>query len=154
MMQVMLDNWITLIGLLSAPIVGVFGYIFGGRKRLNLELERSNVSIKKDNSDAVSSMQEVYNKFLEDYKERMNDVSNELKEVKANNKSIQNQFNEIQLAYAKEVEQRLHWEKSHNELRIKYNILEKEYETLKAFCENLKKMVDKNSKTNAVTRKI
>lgn len=141
-----MENWITLISLLTAPFVGVIGYIFGGKKKLNLELESQNIGIKKDNSDAVSSMQIVYNKFLEDYKERMNDVMNELKEVKDNNKSIQNQFNEIQLAYAKEVEQRLHWEKSHKDLQKKYDLLEKEYEALKTFCENLKKLVDKNSK--------
>jgi hypothetical protein len=119
-MDFLYNNWIAIIGLLSAPLA----YFFGGKQKQNVEL-------KKSNSDAVSSMQAVYDQFLADYKTRMDEVMSELKESKLNYIELQKQFNAIHLSYSKEVEVSQNWEKLHRELDKKYKELVKSHEILK-----------------------
>lgn len=119
-MDFLYNNWIAIIGLISAPLA----YFFGGKQKQNVEL-------KKSNSDAVSSMQAVYDQFLADYKTRMDEVMSELKESKLNYIELQKQFNAIHLSYSKEVEVSQNWEKLHRELDKKYKELVKSHEILK-----------------------
>jgi hypothetical protein len=51
---------------------------------------------------------------------------------------MQGQFNDIQIAYAREVEMSQNWEKLHRELTEKYNALEKDHEELKSLYSKLK----------------
>jgi hypothetical protein len=127
-MEFLYNNWLAILGLLSAPIA----YIFGGKQKQNVEL-------KKSNSDAVASMQAVYDQFLTDYRARMDEVMAELKESKLNYIELQKQFNAIHLSYSKEVEVSQNWEKLHRELDKKYKELEKSHETLKKDHELLRK---------------
>lgn len=115
------------IGVISTPI----GYFLGGKQAKRIE-------IKKSNADAVSAMQSVYDQFLEDYKSRMAEVMAELTSVKDTNTILQQQFNEIHLQYAKEVEKSQNWEKLHRELNQKYIELEKDHDKLKMLYEKLK----------------
>jgi molecular chaperone GrpE (heat shock protein) len=77
----------------------------------------------------------------------MNEVMLELASIKEHNKQLQSQFNDIQLAYAKEVEKSQNWEKLHRELSDKYNSLEKDHDSLKVLYEKLKADFDKYKKT-------
>lgn len=115
------ENWFALIGYLSGPIA----WIVSGRL--------------KEKSDAVSSMQLMYDGFIGDYKNRMDEVMKELMDMRVHNRALQNSFNEIQLAYAKETEISNKWQMLHNELETKYNKLQKDYESLKAEVNKLKK---------------
>lgn len=118
-------------GLISAPMM----YFLGGKQAKNIEL-------KKSNADAVGTMQSVYDQFLADYKNRMVEVMTELSDVKETNKTLQKQFNEITISYAREVEMSQNWEKLHRELKDKYNILEGQYEKLKKDHDKLKSEFD------------
>ena len=127
MIEFFTNYWHTLLTTVSIPIA----YLFGGKQKQKLEL-------RKSGTDAVQSMQSVYDSFLSDYKEQRDEILFELKEVRIHNKELQRQFNEIQLAYAKEVETSQNWEKLHKELTDKYKSLEKAHEALKTDHEKLR----------------
>jgi predicted nuclease with TOPRIM domain len=122
-MNFFIENWLALIGFITTPIA----WVFGGRM--------------KAKSDAVTSMQSMYDGFLSDYKDRMTEVMTELSEIRKHNRDLQNKFNEIQLAYAREIEVSQNWERQHKILEGKYNKLQKDYDTLKLEVNKLKKGV-------------
>ena len=135
-MNFFIENWLAIVGLLSAPLA----WVFGGKQAKKVE-------IKKANGDAVATMQSVYDQFLQDYKDRMNEVMADLNFVKDHNRELQTQFNKIQLDYAKEVERSQNWEKLHRELTAKYAVLERDYDELKGLYEKLKADFDKHKRT-------
>ena len=111
------------------------------------------VNRKSNKADFVEKIQSIYDKWVEDnqvrnteLKEDRDLLKSELKELKDDFRELQKQFNNIQLAYVKEVEQSQNWEKLHRELTDKYNELSKDHEELKAFCEKLKIELDKYKK--------
>ena len=122
------DNWMGIIGVLSAPLA----YVFGGKQRQNVEL-------KKGNADAVSTMQTVYDDFLKDYKYRMDEVMNELKQSRLNYTDLQHQFNTMNISYTQEVEVSQNWEKLHSEMTRKYDALKKDHDLLRKEVEALRK---------------
>ena len=122
------DNWMGIIGVISAPLA----YVFGGKQRQNVEL-------KKGNADAVSTMQSVYDDFLQDYKYRMDEVMDELKQSRLNYNELQRQFNSMNLSYTHEVEVSQNWEKLHREMTIKYDALKKDHDLLRKEVEALRK---------------
>lgn len=134
-MNFFIENWVAILGFLSAPLA----WIFGGKQAKKVE-------IKKANGDAVATMQSVYDQFLTDYKDRMAEVMTDLNLVKDHNRELQTQFNKIQLDYAKEVERSQNWEKLHRELTAKYAVLERDYDELKGLYEKLKADFDKHKK--------
>jgi hypothetical protein len=127
-MNFLADNWLTLMGFLSAPIM----WFLGGKQAKKVE-------IKKASADAVATMQSVYDEFLSHYKDRMAEVLSELTTVKNSNIDLQRQFNEIHLQLAKEVESSQHWKNKFSGLEIKYLTLEKDHEALKKQFETYKK---------------
>jgi len=113
------------------------------------------VNRKSKKADFISQMQSIYDKWVEDADKKQTDLKEEItslrtdvKELRNHERDLQKQFNEIQLAYAKEVERSQNWEKLHRELTEKYNTLEKEYETLKREHDSLKKEFDLYKKNN------
>jgi len=138
------ENWMVLVGAITTPIA----WIFGGKQAKAQELKKGEAEIKRGNADAVATMQGVYDQFLEDYKVRMSEVMIELTDVKDHYKGLQKQFNDIQLAYAKEVERSQNWEKLHRELTDKYKVLEKDYDELKSLYEKLKQDFDRHRKAS------
>jgi hypothetical protein len=107
------EYWQTIIATLAAPVA----WFFGGRA--------------KQRQDAVSTMKTMYDDFLTVYKNRMDEVMQEVVEIKKHNLTLQTDFNNIQMSYAKEVEKSQNWEKLHNELNKKYTDLKGLYEKLK-----------------------
>lgn len=111
------------------------------------------VNRKTNKADFVEKIQSIYDKWVEDnqvrnaeLKEDRDLLKSELQNIKDDFRELQKQFNSIQLAYAKEVEQSQNWEKLHRELTDKYNELSKDHEALKTFCEKLKLELDKYKK--------
>jgi hypothetical protein len=70
----------------------------------------------------------------------------QIDELRAQTTIMQGQFNTIQIAYAKEVEQSQNWEKLHRELTDKYNELASKHEDLKGLYSKLKEDFDKHKK--------
>lgn len=100
---------------------------------------------KKSSVDAVKSISSMYDDFSAHYKIRMDEMQIEIANIKAHSLSIQLQFNEMTLAYGREVEISQNWEKLNVELKSKYdkllkdhlalqkdhNLLKKDYESFK-----------------------
>jgi molecular chaperone GrpE (heat shock protein) len=138
-------NWeivLAAAGFLSAPIA----WIFGGKQAKKVE-------IKNSSADFIEKIQGIYDKWVEDGDKKQSDLKqdienlkSEMKEMREHERSIQKQFNSIQLAYAKEVEQSQNWEKLHRQLLVKYDALEKAHEELKQFCTKLKAELDRHKK--------
>jgi len=88
------------------------------------------VNRKTNKADFIEKIQSIYDKWVEDnqirnaeLKEDRDLLKSELQNLKEDFRELQKQFNSIQLAYAKEVEQSQNWEKLHRELTDKYNEL-------------------------------
>jgi predicted nuclease with TOPRIM domain len=120
MVNFLYEYWQTILATLSAPVM----WFFGGRA--------------KQRQDAVSTMKVMYDDFLTVYKNRMDEVMAEVVEIKKHNLTLQTDFNNIQMSYAKEVEKSQNWEKLHRVLTDKYNELAKDHENLKGLYDKLK----------------
>jgi predicted nuclease with TOPRIM domain len=127
-MNFLIEYWQTILATLSAPVM----WFFGGRA--------------KQRQDAVSTMKVMYDDFLTVYKNRMDEVMLEVVEIKKHNLTLQTDFNNIQMSYAKEVEKSQNWEKLHRQLTDKYNELAKDHESLKGLYSKLKEDFDKHKK--------
>jgi predicted nuclease with TOPRIM domain len=122
------EYWQAILAALSAPIA----WFFGGKA--------------KARQDAVSTMKVMYDDFLTVYKNRMDEVMAEVVAIKKHNLTLQTDFNNIQMSYAKEVEKSQNWEKLHRQLTDKYNELAKDHESLKGLYAKLKTDFDNHKK--------
>ena len=114
------EYWQEILAALTAPVA----WFFGGKA--------------KAKQDAVSTMKVMYDDFLTVYKNRMDEVMQEVVEIKKHNLTLQTDFNNIQMSYAKEVEKSQNWEKLHRVLTDKYNELAKDHDKLKGLYDKLK----------------
>ena len=119
-MNFIYDYWQAILAALTAPVA----WFFGGKA--------------KAKQDAVSTMKVMYDDFLTVYKNRMDEVMAEVVEIKKHNLTLQTDFNNIQMSYAKEVEKSQNWEKLHRVLTDKYTELAKDHENLKGLYDKLK----------------
>jgi predicted nuclease with TOPRIM domain len=122
------DYWQAILAALTAPVA----WFFGGKA--------------KAKQDAVSTMKVMYDDFLTVYKNRMDEVMQEVVDIKKHNLTLQTDFNNIQMSYAKEVEKSQNWEKLHRVLTDKYNELAKDHEQLKGLYSKLKIDFDNHKK--------
>ena len=152
-MNFLVENWLTLMGFLSAPIM----YFLGGRQEKNQQLKKGDVEIEIVEVDYAVKVRELYESLLDqankdkeslkldkdaiitEFKSEREYLRTQIDELKKQASNMQDQFNSIQLAYAKEVEQSQNWEKLHRELLAKYNSLEALYEKLKEDFDKHKK---------------
>lgn len=152
-MNFLVENWLTLMGFLSAPVM----YFLGGRQEKNQQLKKGDVEIETAEVDYAVKVRELYESLLEqankdkeslkldkdaiitEFKSEREYLRTQIDELKKQASNMQDQFNSIQLAYAKEVEQSQNWEKLHRELLAKYNSLEALYEKLKEDFDKHKK---------------
>lgn len=136
MTQIDITNYLPFIGLiLGYPLL----WYFGGKRKSDSEIKKSDV-------DAVARMSEMYDTFLGQYKERMDELREEVQIVRNHYKTIQKQFNDMSLAYAREVEVSQNWEKMHRDLKEKYDELFKNHEALQKDHDALRKDYEKFKK--------
>lgn len=147
--------------LLGLPITAIVGWFLGGRQVKNQELKKGVVDIKTAEIDYATKVGDLYESLLAEQKKDKETLKGErdqtLKDAKEDREyfrsqiddirkqaaSIQKQLNDLNLAYAREVEVSSHWKEAHSELREKFLILESKYSTMEAEYENLKKAHDK-----------
>jgi uncharacterized coiled-coil protein SlyX len=84
--------------------------------------------------------------IVAEFKSEKEYFRNQVDTLRSQLAEMQVQFNSIQMAYAKEVEQSQNWEKLHRELTDKYNELAKDHEDLKGLYAKLKDDFDKHKK--------
>jgi hypothetical protein len=144
-MNFLLENWLGLMGFLSAPIM----WFLGGKQAKAQEIKKGNVEIDSAEIDYAVKVRELYESLLEqankdkealkldkdaiieEFKSEKEYFRAQIDDLRKQAGIMQDQFNTIQLAYAKEVEQSQNWEKLHRELLEKYNDLESKYNILK-----------------------
>lgn len=162
MSEWLINNWASLLG--SVSISGITGWFLGGKQQKMQELQKGNVELESSEVDYAFKVKQLYESLLDqsnkdkenfrsdrdaiavEFKNEREYFRNRIDEQDKKSTMLQEQFNSIQLAYAKEVELGQNSEKKYRELLDKYNVLSKDYETLKAFCEELKKELDKKQK--------
>ena len=95
---------------------------------------------KNIKADFLTKVENLYSGLADELKAERETLKEEVKQLRIDCRKIQNQYNEVQLSYAKEVEQSQNWEKLHRELSDKYNALARDHEQLKNEFENYKKL--------------
>jgi hypothetical protein len=152
-MSFLLENWLGLMGFLSAPLM----WFLGGKQAKKQELKKGDVEIESAEIDYAVKVRELYESLLEqsnkdkdslkvdrdaiivEFKADREYFRTQIDELRKQAETMQVQFNNIQLAYAKEVEQSQNWEKLHRELMEKYTALAKDHEDLKKAFEDYKR---------------
>lgn len=153
--QFLLDNALTI--LTSSTLFGIVGWFFGGKQQKQRDLKKQDVEIDSAEVDYAFKVKDLYETLLTrankekdelkttydlivvDFKNEKDYFRSQIDELRKQAAEMQNQFNTIQLAYAKEIEQSQNWEKLHRELTDKYNDLSKDHEKLKKEFEMYKK---------------
>ncbi len=153
-MNFLVENWLGLVGFLSAPIM----WFLGGKQAKAQELKKGEVEIDSAEIDYAVKVRELYESLLAqanadkealksdkdaiiaEFKEEKEYFRTQVDELRKQAGDMQIQFNAMQLAYAKEVEQSQNWEKLHTELLEKYNTLKDLYDKLKQDFDKHKKL--------------
>jgi chromosome segregation ATPase len=160
-MNFLVENWIALMGYLSAPLM----WFLGGRQQKAKDLKKQDVEIETAEVDYAAKVRELYESLnakllqenetlksdkeaiIAEFKEEKEYFRSQIDELRKTSGDMQLQFNNIQLAYAKEVEQSQNWEKLHRELFEKYQSLERDHEELKKLYSKLKEDFEKHKKS-------
>ena len=130
-----LENWMAIVSTISIPVA----WIFGGKQAKKVE-------IKNSNGDFLTKVQGIYDALVEDLKTDRDELkacnieqSKDISDLRDDVRNLQKQFNDLYLAYAKEVEASKYWKDKFDELEGKYMQLEKDHEALKKQFESYKK---------------
>ena len=131
-----IEIWLSILG--STALSGALGWIFGGKQAKKVE-------IKNSTGDFLSKVQAIYDGLVEDLKADRDelkacniDQDGQIKDLRNDVRSLQKQFNDLYLSYAKEVEASTFWKEKFSELEKKYSQLEQDHERLKKEFENYK----------------
>lgn len=149
------NNWFTLLG--GGSISGIIGWFLGGKQQKQQDLKKGNVEIETAEVDYAVKVRELYESLnaklaqenetlksdkdaiIAEFKEEKEYFRTQVDELRKQSGDMQIQFNSMQIAYAKEVEQSQNWEKLHRELLEKYNSLKGLYDKLKEDFDKHKK---------------
>ena len=149
------NNWATLLG--GGSLSGIIGWFLGGKAAQALELKKGSVEVDSAEIDYAVKVRELYESLLEqankdkdalksdrdvivaEFKAEKEYFRGQIDDLRKQAGIMQEQFNNIQVAYAKEVEQSQNWEKLHRELLEKYNNLKELYDKLKEDFDRHKK---------------
>ena len=130
-----LENWMAIVSTLSIPVA----WVFGGKQAKKVELKNSN-------GDFLNKVQTIYDALVDDLKADRDELkacnveqSNDIADLRNDVRSLQKQFNDLYLAYAKEVEASKYWKDKFDVLEGKYIQLERDHEALKKQFESYKK---------------
>jgi uncharacterized coiled-coil protein SlyX len=163
-----ISQWLTenilILSTIGSLFTGVLGWIIRDRKAIAQELKKGAVEIDSAEVDYAAKVRELYDNLnaklvqenenlksdkdaiVAEFKQEKEYFRSQVDSLRTQLSEMQGQFNMIQLAYAKEVEQSQNWEKLHRELTDKYNELARKHEDLKSLYSKLKDDFDKHKK--------
>ena len=117
---------------------GILTFVLGRKSSKILE--------KKQQAEAIDTMQKTYDMFLVHYQKQYDRLVEDNRMLHNKQDNLNRQFAELQLSYAKEIENSQNWEKLHRELEKQHSVLEKKYEGLEKLYEKLKADFEKYKK--------
>ena len=134
-MNWILENWQGLIG--GGSLTTIIAYI---------------VNRQSNKADLLTKISGLYDGLFDDLKQSKDELkeinkgySDDIKELRLAQNMLQGQFNDLNIAYTKEVEKSQYWmqkyddlDKKYNELMVKHEEVIKQNEHLENLCENLK----------------
>ena len=154
-------GWLTenilILSTIGSLLTGVLGWVIRDRKAIAQELKKGAVEIDSAEVDYAAKVRELYDNLnaklvqenenlksdkdaiVAEFKQEKEYFRAQVDALRTQLSEMQGQFNMIQLAYAKEVEQSQNWEKLHRELTDKYNALKDLYDKLKEDFDKHKK---------------
>lgn len=118
----------------------------GGILTFVLGRKSSKILEKKQQAEAIDTMQKTYDMFLVHYQKQYDRLVEDNRTLHSKQDNLNRQFAELQLSYAKEIENSQNWEKLHRELEKQHSILEKKYDGLEKLYEKLKADFEKYKK--------
>lgn len=137
-------NWGTILG--GGSITGLLGWFFYGKKNNDIEyLSKQQAVFDKLQEEIMKDRDYYKQEYLQARKEHKEEVlyfRNKIDEVTSRADTLQGQFNNMSVSYAKEVEVSQNWEKLYRELSGKYDDLSKKYDAVLSKL----KIVEKNQK--------
>ena len=152
-----LNENLLILSTIGSLLTGVLGWVIRDRKAIAQELKKGAVEIDSAEVDYAAKVRELYDNLnaklvqenenlksdkddiVAEFKQEKEYFRNQVDSLRVQLSEMQGQFNVIQLAYAKEVEQSQNWEKLHRELLEKYNALKDLYDKLKEDFDKHKK---------------
>lgn len=99
------------------------------------------IKLKTEGATSIGAIQAVYDKYLEHNSKITQELVLRVNELESHNRTLQKNFNDIQISYAVVMGNSLKFEE-------KYNLILKEHEELKIAHEKLKVEFDKYKRTN------
>jgi chromosome segregation ATPase len=159
-----LNENLLILSTIGSLLTGVLGWVIRDRKAIAQELKKGAVEIDSAEVDYAAKVRELYDNLnaklvqenenlksdkdaiVAEFKQEKEYFRAQVDALRTQLSEMQGQFNMIQLAYAKEVEQSQNWEKLHRELTDKYNELASKHEDLKSLYSKLKEDFDKHKK--------
>lgn len=129
------ENWQVLIG--GGSLTTIVAYF---------------VNRKSNKADLLTKISGLYDGLFDDLKKSKDELkeinkgySDDIKELRQSQNMLQGQFNDLNIAYTKEVEKSQYWmqkyddlDKKYNDLKVKHEEVIKQNEHLENLCENLK----------------
>lgn len=134
-----IQNWDIILGVITAVLAPVLTYILGGRQAKKAE-------IKSVSADYLDKVQNIYDKLVDDLMTTKTEDRDKIKSLDERLNTMQKQFNELNIAYTREVETSQYWAKKYDELSKKYDELSADYTDLVKKYEDLKRALERHKK--------
>lgn len=141
-----LNNFEILITFTTVILSPIISYLLIGRHFKNAEIKSKIAESNNVSADYIEKVQSIYDGLVEDLRADRDSTKEFIREHENRINSLQNQFNELSLAYAREVEKSQYWAQKYDELSKKYDELSAEYSDLVRKYEDLRKALDRHKK--------
>lgn len=140
-MEFVSEHWLTLLG--GGSITGFFGWVFYGRKNQNAEFTSKVQGIYDNLVEDLKKDREVLKeentRAKKEHREDIEYFRGELISIRKTADNVQEQLNQMNIAYMKEVEISQNWEKLYRELSKKYDDLSNKYDVVLKKLKTLEK---------------
>jgi chromosome segregation ATPase len=137
-----IENWLAVLGILSAPLA----WVFGGKQAKKVELKNSN-------GDFLNKVQTIYDGLVDDLKADRDELKafniqqgKDIADLRNDVKNLQKQFNDLYLNYSLEVEKSASWMNKYFEKEKENQLLKNQITQVEKRCKSLEEHILKVEK--------